>query len=50
MVAPLAVMVLEDPAHMVDGEAVAVTLRPEPTETVTEAVPEQPLELVPVTV
>ena len=40
---------LDDPEHMVDGEAVAVTLRPEPTETVTEAVPEQPLELVPVT-
>jgi len=49
LVAPLAVIVLDDPEHIVEGEAVAVTVRPEPTETVTEAVPEQPLELVPVT-
>ena len=49
MVAPLAVIVLEDPEHIEEGEAVAVTLRPEPTDTVTEAVPEQPLEFVPVT-
>ena len=40
---------LDDPLHTVDGEAVAVTFRPEPTDTVTEAVPEQPLEFVPVT-
>jgi len=31
------------------GDAVAVTVIDEPTETVTEAVPEQPLEFVPVT-
>jgi hypothetical protein len=42
-------MVLEAPEQIDDGEAVAVTLRPEPTETVTGAVPEQLLELVPVT-
>jgi hypothetical protein len=33
----------------VEGDAVAVTFGVEPTETVTEAAPEQPLELVPVT-
>ena len=49
MVAPLAVIVLEDPEHIDDGEAVAVTLRPVPTDTVTDAVPEHPLEFVPVT-
>jgi hypothetical protein len=42
-------MVLEDPEHMVEGEAVAVTVKPLPTDTVTDAVPEQPPELVPVT-
>jgi len=42
-------MVLEDPEQMVEGDAVAVTVKPLPTETVTDAVPEQPLELVPVT-
>jgi hypothetical protein len=49
LVAPLAVMVLDDPEHTVDGLAVAVTFKPLPTVTVTEAVPEQPLEFVPVT-
>jgi hypothetical protein len=49
LVAPLAVIVLDDPEHIVDGEAAAVTLSPEPTETVTDAVPEHPLEFVPVT-
>jgi len=39
----------EPPAQIVAGDAEAVTLGNEPTETVTEAVPEQPLELVPVT-
>jgi hypothetical protein len=34
---------------MVDGDAVAVTLGEVPTETVTDAVPEHPLEFVPVT-
>jgi hypothetical protein len=34
---------------MDDGDAVAVTANDEPTVTVTDAVPEQPLELVPVT-
>jgi len=48
-VAPLAVSVLEPPAHIVAGEAVAATVSDEPTETVTDAVFEQPLELVPVT-
>jgi hypothetical protein len=43
------VIVLDDPEHTVDGEAVAVTFRPLPTVTVTEAVPEQPPEPVPVT-
>ena len=42
-------IVLEDPEHMVEGEAVAVTVKPLPTDTVTDAVPEHPLELVPVT-
>ena len=41
--------VLDPPAHMDAGDAVAVTVIDEPTVTVTEAVPEQPLELVPVT-
>ena len=49
MVAPLAVIVLEDPEHMEDGEADAVTLSSEPTDTVTDAVPEHPLAFVPVT-
>jgi hypothetical protein len=34
---------------MVEGDAVAATANDEPTETVTESLPEQPLELVPVT-
>jgi hypothetical protein len=42
-------MVLDDPEHTVDGEAVAVTFKPFPTVTVVDAVPEQPPELVPVT-
>jgi hypothetical protein len=42
-------MVLEEPAQMEVGEAVAVTLRPEPTVTVADAIPEQPLPLDPVT-
>ena len=41
--------VLEPPAQIVEGEAVAVTFGEVPTETVTEAVPEHPLEFVPVT-
>ena len=41
--------VLDPPAQMEAGDAVAVTVIDEPTETVTEAVPEQPLEFVPVT-
>ena len=45
----MAVSVLDPPAQIDDGDAVAVTAREEPTETVTEAVPEHPLELVPVT-
>ena len=41
---------MEDPpTQMLAGEAVAVTVIDDPTETVTEAVPEHPLELVPVT-
>jgi len=48
-VAPLAVSVLDPPLQMDAGEAVAVTVIDEPTETVTEAVPEQPLEFAPVT-
>jgi len=42
-------MVLEDPAQIDEGFAVAVTVRPLPTDTVTDAVPEQPPEFVPVT-
>jgi hypothetical protein len=41
--------VLEDPEHTDDGDAVAVTSKPLPTDTVTDAVPEHPPELVPVT-
>ena len=41
--------VLDPPLQMEAGDAVAVTVIDEPTETVTEAVPEQPLEFVPVT-
>ena len=41
--------VLDPPAQMDAGEAVAATVIDEPTETVTYAVPEQPLEFVPVT-
>ena len=40
---------LELPEQMVAGDAVAFTVMDDPTETVTDAVPEQPLELVPVT-
>ena len=47
--APLAVSVLDPPAQIDAGDAVALTVMDEPTETVTEGVPEQPLELVPVT-
>ena len=39
----------EPPAQIEDGDAVAVTLGKALTETVTDAVPEQPLEFVPVT-
>jgi len=41
--------VLDPPAQIVAGDAVAVTVMAEPTETVTEAVREQPPEFVPVT-
>ena len=41
--------VLEPPAQIDAGDAVAVTVTDDPTETVTEVVFEQPLELVPVT-
>jgi hypothetical protein len=43
------VSVLDPPAQIVAGEDVAETASEEPTVTVTDAVPEQPLELVPVT-
>ena len=39
----------DPPEQIVDGDAVAVTFGVDPTETVTETVFEQPLELVPVT-
>ena len=41
--------VLDPPAQIVAGDAVAVTVMDEPTVTVTDAVPEQPLAFVPVT-
>ena len=41
--------VLEPPAQIVPGDAVAVTFGEGLTETVTETVFEQPLEFVPVT-
>ena len=41
--------VLDPPAQIVAGDAVAATVSDEPTETVTDAVPEQPLAFVPVT-
>ena len=41
--------VLDPPGQIDAGDAVAATLRDEPTVTVTEAVPEHPLEFVPVT-
>ena len=41
--------VLDPPVQIVAGEAVAVTVMDEPTETVTEAVFEHPPEFVPVT-
>ena len=39
----------EPPVQIEDGDAEAVTFGKALTETVTEAVPEQPLEFVPVT-
>ena len=45
----MAVNVLDPPEHIDVGDAVAATVRDEPTVTVTEAVPEQPLAFVPVT-
>jgi len=45
----VAVSVLDPPAHIDAGDAVAATTIDEPTETVTDALPEQPLEFVPVT-
>ena len=45
----MAVNVLDPPAHIDAGDAVAATVRDEPTVTVTDAEPEHPLELVPVT-
>ena len=47
--APVAVSVLDPPAQIVEGDADALTFGAEPTDTVTETVFEQPLELVPVT-
>ena len=41
--------VLEPPAQIAEGEAVAVTFGEAPTDTVTDAVFEHPLEFVPVT-
>ena len=41
--------VLDPPGHIDAGDAVAATFSDALTETVTEAVREQPLELVPVT-
>lgn len=46
---PTAVSVVEPPAQMVAGEAETLTLGKGFTKTVTDAVPEQPLEFVPVT-
>jgi hypothetical protein len=45
----VAVSVLELPAQIDAGEAVAATVSDDPTVTVTDAEPEHPLELVPVT-
>ena len=42
--------VLEPPVHIDAGDAVAATFSEAPTDTVTDAVPEQPLAFVPVTV
>ena len=41
--------VLDPPAQIVEGDAVAVTFGAEPTETVAETVLAHPLEFVPVT-
>ena len=41
--------VLDPPVQIDAGDAVAATVIDEPTVTVTEAAPEQPLEFVPVT-
>ena len=41
--------VLDAPEHMLEGDAVAAMVSDEPTETVTESLPEHPPELVPVT-
>ena len=41
--------VLDPPTQIVAGEAEAVTVTDDPTETVTDATFEQPLEFVPVT-
>jgi hypothetical protein len=41
--------VLDPPVQIDAGDAVAATVIDEPTETVTDAVPEQPLAFVPVT-
>jgi hypothetical protein len=43
------VSVLDPPAHIDSGDAVAETVIDEPTETVTDAEPEHPLEFVPIT-
>jgi len=43
------VSVLDPPAQIDAGDAVAATVIDDPTETVTDAVPEQPEEFVPVT-
>ena len=47
--APVAVIVVDPPAQIDAGDTVAETVIDAPTETVTEAVFEQPLAFVPVT-
>jgi len=49
VLAPLAVSVLEEPRHILEGDAVELTVGSGLTVTVTVAVPEQPKADVPVT-